>query len=886
MNMPRFRRCIGGAALAMSLMLAGHAFSALPFSLATTPGRLPKNVVPSAYTIMLAPDAASHTLRGTESVTLDFRESTTTIVFNSLNEKLRHVRLDGAPVKSVLSSDEQQLTTVTLTAPAAIGRHTLTFAYSGKIETAPQGLFAQPFVKPGGARDLLLSTQFEATDARRMFPCWDEPAFRATFQMSVAVPAKWAAVSNMPIAARERQGKLDTIHFAPTPSMPSYLVHLSAGDLAKISGRSGATRLGVWAVRGQQQYGAEALANARQILADYNDYFGVPFPLPKLDSIAVPGGFQGAMEDWGSISYNDQLLLVTPSSTLRDRQKVFSIQAHEMAHQWHGDLVTMGWWDDIWLNESFASWRAAKETDLRYPAWHWWEVQDESKESAMEADARVSAHPIEQHVTNELQAISAFDPQITYDKGQAVLRMLEANLGADTFRAGVRKLIKARAYSNASTTDLWKALSAASGRNTSEIAASWTQQPGFPLVTVAARCDAGGSRTLTLTQQRFLLLGRDPAGESHWQVPLLIRSGVAGDVQPVLLTRDGQQVAAGSCDQPLSVNAGAVGYYRASYDEATLRTNTVNFAQLPAGDRIALLDDQWALVMTGAQPLSTYLALAEAMGEALHERAWSQIAAALAIMEYDARGTPGHEGFAAYARALIKPIADRLGWDVRPDETPAVQQLRRTLIGDLGDWGDAAIINEARRRFAAFLADRGTIRADDQGVILATVARHADAATFEQLHAVARAAGNETELRRYYSALMQVRDAGLASRAVAIALSDEIPPQADALRSGLIFALQEEQPQLAWTAFTGHFAALLAPLQPFGPLYIAQYSPDIFWNAVPLDQLESWVKAHVPAELAPEMARGMEAARFKVTAQTTLNDAINRFLASRALRRV
>ncbi len=466
--------------------------AAVPFSFATVPGRLPKDILPVDYTIAITPDALARTLHGTESITLYFKEASASIVFNSLNETLDSVRFDGKPVLRVVSNDDQQLTTVTLAAPAAAGKHTLAFTYQGKIETIPQGLFAQPYVKPGGEPGLLLSTQFESTDARRMFPCWDEPAFRATFHLSTTIPANWTAVSNMPIARRIPGAEVVTIEFERSPRMPSYLVHLTAGDLASISGSSGQTHLGVWAVRGQEPYGAVALANAQQILADYNEYFALPYPLSKLDSIAVPGGFTGAMEDWGAISYNDQTLLVTPSSTADDLQEVFSIQAHEMAHQWHGDLVTMGWWDDIWLNESFASWRGASETDMRHPSWHWWEVQDETKESAMRADARVNSHAVEQHVTDELQAVNVFDPEITYNKGQAVLRMLEAYLGPDTFRDGVRRLLKAHAYSNANSADLWDALSAASGRNVGELAASWTEQPGFPVVSVAAQCDARG----------------------------------------------------------------------------------------------------------------------------------------------------------------------------------------------------------------------------------------------------------------------------------------------------------------------------------------------------------------------------------------------------------
>ncbi len=851
---------------------------AVPFSFATVPGRLPKNILPIDYTIAITPDAVARTLLGTESVTLYFKQPSASVVFNSLNETLDSVQFDGKPVLGVVSSDDKQLTTVTLAAPAGVGRHTLAFSYRGKIETIPQGLFAQPYVKPGGEPGLLLSTQFESTDARRMFPCWDEPAFRASFHLSVTIPANWTAVSNMPVAQRIASAGLATVEFERSPRMPSYLVHLTAGDLASISGTSGQTQLAVWTVRGQETYGAVALANAQQILADYNEYFALPYPLSKLDSVAVPGGFTGAMEDWGAISYNDQTLLVTPSSTADDLQNVFSIQAHEMAHQWHGDLVTMGWWDDIWLNESFASWRGASETDMRHPSWHWWEVQDETKESAMRADARVNSHAVEQKVTDELQAVNVFDPEITYNKGQAVLRMLEAYLGPDAFRDGVRRLLKSHAYSNANSADLWEALSAASGHNVSEIASSWTEQPGFPVVSIGAQCGPAGQRTLTMSQRRFLLQGHDTS-LSRWIIPLQIRSGASAVPEPVLMIRDGQTVAAGKCDQPLSVNAGAVGYFRVQYEDSVLPSITKQFAGLPSGDRIALLDDQWALVETGARPLATYLGLVAAMGDDLNERAWTQIADALGTIEYDERGTAGYEAFSLYARAIIRPVYEKLGWESKSGETPGVQRLRRTVIGNLGMWGDQAIIDEARRRFAAFLRDRASIRPDEQAVVLSIVARSADAETFAQLHAVAKSAHNETELRRYYTALMQVRDPHLAAAAIKIALSTEIPPQAESLRLWLVFALSEAHQQLAWNAYVEHLDALLAPHQPNGLLYIAQYSPEMFWRSVPLDELQIWVKGHLPEEMAPDLARGIETARFKVSEKALLVRAADHYVA-------
>jgi aminopeptidase N len=853
---------------------------AVPFSPEQAPGRLPKNVFPVSYTIDIVPNIEAMSLTGSETIVLHVRAATDTIQFNSLNEILHDVRFDGKPVKQVVSNDKAQLTTVALTSRAAVGTHTLSFAYTGKIEEQPFGLFAQKYLDPSGAKRTLLSTQMEPTDARRMFPCWDEPAFRATFTLTATVAAGWATVGNMPVAKRVLHGELSTTTFETTPKMPSYLVEFTAGDMARISATEGGTEFGVWAVRGLEKNGATALANAQTILADYNDYFDYKFPLPKLDSIAVPGGFTGAMENWGAITYNDQTLLLSASSSLANRQDVFSIQAHEMAHQWNGDLVTMAWWDDIWLNESFASWMAAKETAARNPDWKWSEAQDEDKESAMGADALPTSHAIQQHVTDELQANNAFDPLITYSKGQAILRMFEAYLGEGVFRAGIRAYIKAFAFSNATTHDMWRALSSSSGKDVGAIASGWTEQAGFPLVSVTAGCDSSGARTIALSQKRFLLRG-SVADDVSWKIPLQIRSGVDAAPQGLLLTQTSQSASAGRCDEPLSLNAGDLGFYRSRYDAATLAINTKNFGRMKDSDRIALLDDQWALVESGMDPLPTYLALASSMGADLDTTAWTQIAGALDTIDFAERGSKGHEAFALYARSILQPALEKLGWTAKADETPDVQTLRRTIIRELGTLGDPAIIAEARKRFAAFLTDHNSISPDDQGVILRIVAQHADAAAFEQIHAVARASKDETEMRRYYIAMMSVQDPSLAQQAAQIALSTEIAPQADSLRLQLIRRIAVEHPQLAWQTFRDNSDRLLKPFGANAPLVAAEYMPGAFWKKVPLAEIETWVRAHVPSEMNSFIETGMETARFRLAEKDMLIAGTDQYLSSK-----
>jgi aminopeptidase N len=363
-------------------------------------------------------------------------------------------------------------------------------------------------------------------------------------------------------------------------------------------------------------------------------------------------------------------------------------------------------------------------------------------------------------------------------------------------------------------------------------------------------------------------------------VPLQIRSGVNGAAQSFLLAGDKPSIAAGHCGEALSVNADAIGYFRVAYDADTLAANTQQFAALSAGDRIALLDDEWALVEKGAEPLANYLALVSRMGTDLNVRAWDQVTQALESIEHDERGTPGHAAFTKFARTVLRPIADQLGMDAHPDETPGRQHLRRTVLGDLGSWGDPQIIALMRRRFAAFQADPASVTPDDQRLVLTVVARNADAATFEQLHAVAKKARNETELRRFYPALMHVRDPQLAEKAAQIALSDEIPPQAADLHLQLVGTLSDESPALSWKVFSTNTQSLLAPMPMMAPMIIAQYAPDLYWNAVDLAQLEAWAKAHVPAEMGPNIARGMESAHFRNEEKERLVTAADRYLAA------
>ncbi len=873
-------------ALAVAFVLGAVApavAAVAPFNFDATPGRLPKTVMPIDYVISLTPDAAAKTLRGTENVALDVRRPTKQIVFNTHDMTIADARLDGTRVARTVTQNDKQLTTLTLARPAAAGHHVLTLAYSGKIEDSPDGLFAQDYRTPDGRSGRMLSTQFESTDARRMFPGWDEPAFRATYQLTVTLPAAWTAVSNMPVQTRAVHGATATTAFQRTPKMPSYLVVLTAGDLASISGvGSDGVKQSIWAIKGDEQYGRYALESAEKILPYYDDYFGVKFPLPKLDHIAIPGGFGGAMENWGGITYNENILIHRANATLGAKQTGFSIIAHEMAHQWNGDLVTMGWWDDIWLNESFASWMAAKATEKFNPEWNWQQGEDASKQSAMNADARSTSHAIQQHVTDELQADASFDPEITYNKGQAFLRMLEAYLGEDTFRAGIRSYMQAHKYSNATTADLWIALGAASKKDVSALATAWTEQPGFPVVSVTAACDASGNRTVTLAQKRFLLDGTTDAANTRWNVPVALASGSAAPAYVLLTNAQQGGVPAGRCNEPLRANAGGVGYYRVAYDAATFEANRTAFASLPDSDKIAMLGDQWNLVRIGAAPLPSYLALANAMGANRNARAWQDIVGALAELENDTRGTAQHDAFTAYARTIVAPLVASLGWDAKPGETVATGELRRSAINALGAWGDPEVVAEARTRFERSVTDPASTTPEMRAVLTGIVATNADAAAFDRLHQLAQAAKDPTIASQYRGALMHVRDPKLAALALDIAMSNEIPPQQDSSRFRYVATAAEWNPKLAWSFFQAHSDALTNRFSLFEKmLSLSNRVPAIFWDAATPDQLEAWLTANLPPRAGEYIAKGMSRAKTDGAIRERLRDDVRTFLASR-----
>jgi aminopeptidase N len=788
------------------------------FSFATTAGQLPKDVVPEAYRIDLAPDLEQLKFTGREEIDVDVARATDVVTVNAVDLAIGIVALageDSAPAQ--VSIDAQRETaTFRFAHRLASGRHTLAIAYSGRIAATPAGIYYNDYATPAGKRRMLV-TQFEATDARRMFPGWDEPLFKATFQLSVELPSDLEVVSNTPPASTASAGQnangvaLKKTMFARTPRMSTYLLVLCAGHLQRIHDASTGTDIGVWAVEGNAEQGREALEAAARILSYYNNYFGVPYPLPKLDLIAIPGNYAaGAMENWGGITFIDNALLLNPASSSEGtRQGIFEVVAHEMAHQWSGDLVTMAWWNDVWLNEGFASWMAAKASDALNPDWFVWLRQHASKELAMSADARSTAHPIQMQIADESQVMTAFD-SISYQKGEAFLRMLEVYLGEDAFRDGMRRYMKTHAYSSATTADLWAALQAASGKPVAEIATGFTEQPGIPLIRVAMSCHSGNS-VAVLKQERFTI--DDPtAALLSWNVPVQI--GVIGGAEPartMLVGKSPATISFSGCGKPLKANLGDAGYYRVQYDTAALSALTKVYPALAPADRVDLLADEWALVEAGRAPLADYLDLTRRLTAESTLVVWSDVIDKLVAIDDLARKAPVRTAFRRYALHLLRPAFERVGWDARADDTNQTVLLRTALIGALGRFGDEAVIAECKRRFISFMADPASLTPNLRSPVIQTVGRYADQATFDQLRSLGKAASSTEDRLRFYYALAEAQDAAFIDQNIKIALTDEIS-NGRVNRYLIQVARHSSDPELVWKDLLAERGPILVKL--------------------------------------------------------------------------
>jgi len=765
-------------AFASAPALAGDTVAAPAARAALPTTQLPRSVRPSHYAVSVTPHADKLAFDGHIAIEIEVLEPTAKIVLNQLDMQFSKVTLTPAKGKAVAAAstdvdNKAQTASFNFAKEIAPGKYTLAMDYSGKIGTQANGLFAIDYTNEAG-KQRALYTQFENSDARRFIPSWDEPAYKATFDLEAIVPAAQMAVSNLPVAQRTELGNgLAKVKFGTSPKMSTYLLFFGLGDFERATDTVDGVEVGVVTQRGSVDQARFALEASKVVLAEYNDYFDTPFPLPKLDNIASPGSSQffSAMENWGAIYTFEGAMLINPAiSTEGDKHSVFEIAAHEIAHQWFGDLVTMSWWDDLWLNEGFASWMESRTTARLHPEWKTALGKVGSRDRAMKRDAIASTHPVVQHVETVEQANQAFDA-ITYSKGEAVITMLEAYVGEQAWRDGVRTYMKKYAYQNTVTDDLFREVEVAAGKPIMEIAHQFTLQPGVPLVRVGKATCAGGQTTVVLSQGEFTN-DRPDKVPLHWNVPVIAQ--VAGHAEARTIVDGDTTITLEGCG-PVVVNAGQSGYYRTLYSPEAFKTLRDSFATLPAIDQLGLLADTWAQGFAGLQPSSDVLELASAVPADAEPEVLGRVAGVYGGIDEYYKDDPARRArFRAFALPRLQPLLANLGWTPRAGESDSQAILRTGLIGTLASLGDEAVIAEAKRRWAASKAgDKSVLPASLRRTVLGIVATHASAQEWDTLRATAHAEKNAMMHDQYYNMLAAAEDEALAKRALELALTDE-----------------------------------------------------------------------------------------------------------------
>jgi puromycin-sensitive aminopeptidase len=746
--------------------------------------RLPQTVVPSHYQLTLEPDFAAGTFRGEAVIDVDLLEATQNVTLNAvdLNIEEASIRAVGRTQQASVEYDRSNQTLL-LSVPQALakGAAQLSLRYTGKFSSGLRGFYTG--LANGGT---YAATDFEPADARRMFPAFDEPAFKATFDVTAVVPRGDVAISNSPIVSDRNGpgGNQHTVRFATTPKMSTYLVALIVGDFVCSEGKADDTPIRVCATPDKKRLTGFALEAAEASLDYFNRYFAIRFPFPKLDLIALPDFAAGAMENTGAITFREALLLVDPKeSSLDTRKQIAVVVAHEVSHQWFGDLVTMQWWDDIWLNEGFATWMESKAVANWKPEWQMELDEVQELGSSLDQDAHLATRPIRvssSQAETPAQIEGLFDG-IAYDKAAAVLRMLENYVGEDAFRKGVNEYLKRHAYGNTRASDFWSAVTDATGKPVDKIMPTFVNQPGVPMVSVQAACE-GNHTQVTLAQQRFFVDRKElenHRGSELWQIPVCMQAEGGKPAACWLLTQPIQSFHMDGCPAVLFANADAEGYYVTEYAAAESKAIKARLTDLSASEDVILLMNDWSLVMAGQQDIASYLELAQAFQSDPTPAVWDEITGSVRFLsDRLLQDSPDTEAFRAWVRGLLRPLADKLGWKTPSDESGEARELRSTILFTLGRTGqDPQVLQQANQLALEFLENRSHVEPSLAGTVLNLAASQGDAALYERYLARLRKSTRPDEFYGWLSALTAFRDPTLLRRTLDLTLTPEVRGQ-------------------------------------------------------------------------------------------------------------
>ena len=745
--------------------------------------RLPRTVVPSRYDIRLEPDLESATYAGEEIVQVEVRDETDDVQLNAVELTITGVVAEGEEGTRLegTASLDPATDRVHLRFSRALrpGEWSLRITFQGILNDQLHGFYRSTFKGADGQTHVMAATQFEAVDARRAFPCWDEPALKAVFGVTLVVPDGYTAISNTAPVREESVGDgRRAVTFGDTIRMSTYLVAFIVGELESTEPiMVGKTPLRVWCVQGKRHLASYARTAGAFCLDFFERYYGIPYPSDKVDLLAIPDFASGAMENLGAITFRETALLVDEgAATHSDLERIADVVAHELAHMWFGDLVTMTWWNGIWLNEAFATFMEILAVDAWKPEWQRWTTFGVSRAAALSVDGLHSTRPIEFRVEAPRDADAMFDV-LTYEKGASVLRMLEQYLGATVFRDGVREYLRRHAYANAETGDLWAALGRAANQPIPEVMDAWIFQPGYPLV--SARLDGN---QLVLSQQRFTYLpeplpGSTPSPRNQqWQVPVQVRFNAAGraSTERRLLAGSEARVPTPERLESVLVNDGGHGFYRVRYSGELLERLLGGLDRLGAIERFNLANDAWAVTVAGHMAVTDYLELTTRFRGERDRNVWSVLIASFSMLNRIVQSEQ-RPRLAALVRDRVGPIFAELGWTPRAGEDELTRQLRGDLVRVMGVLGDDRAV-QAR---AAELYHKGAADIDPNVLpaIIGVLAHAGDGARYDEFLKKFRSAATPQEEQRFLYALAAFRQRELLAQTLTRAINGEFRTQ-------------------------------------------------------------------------------------------------------------
>lgn len=776
--------------------------------------RLPQIAVPDNYKLSLAPDLTNNIFTGEETIEVRVLKTASEIVLNAKDIDFQDVSItsaSGAQKAKVTLDNENQMARLAVNKPLQPGPATIQIRYTGILNNELRGFYIG---KDDQGRKYA-ATQLEDTDARRAFPSFDEPAYKATFDVTVIADKGMTVISNGKVVS-DMPGPGDakhTVHFSTSPKMSSYLVAVVVGDFEYIEGEADGVPIRVWTSPGKKELGRFALAAAEFNLSYYDRYFGIKYPYGKLDLVGLADFSAGAMENTGCITFREILLLLDEKHTATGLKKtVASVIAHEMAHQWFGDLVTMQWWDYKWLNEGFATWMSSKPVAAWKPEWNVQLDDVIDTVNSLNQDSLTNTHPIHQPANTPAQILE-LDDAITYGKTAAVLRMLEAYEGPESFRAGVDLYLKQHSYANATASDFWNAQTQVSTKPIDKIMPTWIEQAGPPLVTVKVQC-SGNSETIALEQRRYFYdrAKLDAGSPELWQIPLCTKGGASTTTKGEnceLVAKKQETLTLQGCPPWIYLNANAKGFYRSGYNSEAIQSMAkVAESALSPAERIMLLADVSASVRVDREPIGDYLVLAEGLQAERSSAVLGEILQQLTYIGYHLVSDADRESYDLWVRKLLIPVAQDVGWETKPGESEDQGTLRAELMAALGDVAHDPQVKVLAQKVAnQYLADPASVDHEIAVAALQIAARNGDQTLYDKILADLKTAKTPETYFNDIFALGCFSDPKLVERTLEYAVSPKMRSQdAPYLISGVMQNPAAEKQ--AWSFVQAHWETI------------------------------------------------------------------------------